>query len=287
MERDLPPIPHILGGGLILEGNISFIMGPAKLGKSIFVSNLALSLATGSTFLGIFPVIKPYRVLMFQQEVAPTEVKARFKSILTGFELPDNLHIVNEYGTKVDNASHLQKMLGLVVKLQPDVVILDPMRRYHGANEDSSQEMGHVLDLMTQFCQGRTALVVVHHTGKPSNRPEEDNKLREGGYAGRGSSVIFDYGAAYMTLRPTENANLHRLVFELRYGAAHPDMHVERNGTLVYKLHGVDLQDVGKAAVEIVGMRAEGRMDINNRIVRKGQFKLDTVQRAERWLGSI
>src|SRR5512132_4080924 len=69
LEQQLPTAPPCLvEPGLLPPQGILFVGGEPKVGKSLLVANLALSLAAGSDRLG-FPVPAPRRVLVCQFEL--------------------------------------------------------------------------------------------------------------------------------------------------------------------------------------------------------------------------
>src|SRR5215469_15032203 len=52
IEQPLPPMPCLIEPGLLPAQGILFVGGEPKLGKSVLVANLALSLAAGSNRVG-------------------------------------------------------------------------------------------------------------------------------------------------------------------------------------------------------------------------------------------
>ena len=63
IEQPLPPMPCLIEPGLLPAQGILFVGGEPKLGKSVLVANLALSLAAGSNRTG-FAIAAPRRVLL-------------------------------------------------------------------------------------------------------------------------------------------------------------------------------------------------------------------------------
>jgi hypothetical protein len=69
LEQQPPtPPPCLVEPGLLPAQGILFVGGEPKVGKSLLVANLALSLAAGLDRLG-FPISKPCRVLVCQFEL--------------------------------------------------------------------------------------------------------------------------------------------------------------------------------------------------------------------------
>src|SRR5437868_8719351 len=68
LEKQPPTPPCLVEPGLLPAQGILFVGGEPKVGKSLLVANLALSLAAGSQRLG-FPISAPRRVLVCQFEL--------------------------------------------------------------------------------------------------------------------------------------------------------------------------------------------------------------------------
>jgi hypothetical protein len=77
LEQQSPaPPPCLVEPGLLPAQGILFVGGEPKVGKSLLVANLALSLATASDRLG-FPVPAPRRALVCQFELAAIRAHLR------------------------------------------------------------------------------------------------------------------------------------------------------------------------------------------------------------------
>src|SRR5437762_13638921 len=81
LEQQPPTEPSCLvEPGLLPPQGILFVGGEPKVGKSLLVSNLALSLAAGSDRLG-FPVPAPRRVLVCQFELPIPQFASRLATM--------------------------------------------------------------------------------------------------------------------------------------------------------------------------------------------------------------
>lgn len=79
------PRPRWLVRGVWTEGACGFIAGEPKSYKSWIALDLAVSLATGSPFLGAFPVVGgPHRVLYLQEEDSRSLVRDRLSTVIDG-----------------------------------------------------------------------------------------------------------------------------------------------------------------------------------------------------------
>ena len=81
LEQQSPaPPPCLVEPGLLPAQGILFVGGEPKVGKSLLVANLALSLAAGTDRLG-FPVPAPRRVLVCQFELPIPQFVSRLASM--------------------------------------------------------------------------------------------------------------------------------------------------------------------------------------------------------------
>src|SRR5580704_16444904 len=95
LEQQSPgPPPCLVEPGLLPAQGILFVGGEPKVGKSLLVANLALSLAAGSDRLG-FPVPAPRRVLVCQFELPIPQFVSRLASMrrILGTAADQNLFV--------------------------------------------------------------------------------------------------------------------------------------------------------------------------------------------------
>ena len=88
LEQQPPAAPPCLvEPGLLPPQGILFVGGEPKVGKSLLVANLALSLAAGSDRLG-FPIPAPRRVLVCQFELPVPQFVSRLAAMRRSWAQP-------------------------------------------------------------------------------------------------------------------------------------------------------------------------------------------------------
>jgi len=202
-----PERESYFGNGIIDPKSKIIISGPAKLGKTIFALNIALSLATGKSFLNI-PVRRKVRVLYLQAEVNEARIQERLRYMEQHTDIPENGYFVCHTikGFKVLNEIHFSQLESWLEKGNFDVVFFDPLTRFHNQEENSAKEMNVVLDRFDELIEKfSVSVVAVHH-----HRKTRDYE-KHGTQQVRGSTVIVDWGDSYITL------NKHKDVFELKW----------------------------------------------------------------------
>jgi RecA-family ATPase len=221
---------YYLSHPLIPKGGRIVIGAPAKHFKSMLALNLAYDLAEGDPLWGIkkpdgsplWIVKHPLSVLYVENEIGQYRLKERMEKIhgaRGGEWAMDNLHIAPKgSGIMLDNDVGMAILAKRIAECQPDVLILDPLRKFHSCDEDSSTEMVKIvyrLDALQKANKDLTT-IILHHTGKRSEFRDQTQPE-----ALRGSSVVFDDAdTAIMIDRPVKGSDtIIRLNFVLRSAA--------------------------------------------------------------------
>lgn len=157
-------IEQIWGDGVGILG------GPPKCAKSWFGLDMAISLASGTPLLGRFPVSSPGPTLIYLAEDALSQVRARIAGICQHRHLDLdtlNLHVITAPVVRLDQESDQQRLAKTLARLQPKLLLLDPLVRLHRLDENSSQDISALLGFLREL-QRRydVAIVVVHHMRK-------------------------------------------------------------------------------------------------------------------------
>jgi len=279
LALDLPQKESYWGDGLLEPSSISVIGGGSKIGKTIFAFNLGLSLAQGSPFLG-FPINSPVKVLIIQQEVRDCSVQKRLKLMLANRKIPsDAFYYKGMGGLKLDTDTGIRQLHGWVKTLRPQVLILDPLYKFHNQNENSAQEMLRIVDALDNLRRMYgLSIVFIHHHRKPQQGEQF------GAQQLRGSSVLFDYGDSYITLNyHKKGQDLLRVDFKLRNAESPPSLFIKRNSELWYEVvGGVGQKKIGVGviveAVKSLGGRASQK-EVTEEVSKKQGVSEATVRR--------
>jgi hypothetical protein len=196
---------------------ILFVGGEPKVGKSLLVANLALSLAGGCDRLG-FPVPAPRRVLVCQFELPIPQFVSRLATMrrAMGSAADQNLFVdTRATGHQLIAPQGLQHFLSAAHAAAAEIIILDPLYSTH--DQDESDAMAALCQSLLRLREAsRAALIVVHHVRKSIGRYEI-------GSAFRGSSALHAVGDSYVLLtRPSPQFNTVELRFQFRYAAPQP-----------------------------------------------------------------
>lgn len=165
--------------GIIPPKSAGLLAGDSGVGKTWITLDLALAVATGTDWLGQFPV-KQGRVLIVDEENADILLRVRLDKLLNARGLnPANVPIrflvgvgVNfapvkdNKGRVITNAGY-EKLLRTIKAYQPALVIFDSLTRCHTANENAAGEMAQVFANVKKLVnETNTSVLFTHHTRK-------------------------------------------------------------------------------------------------------------------------
>jgi hypothetical protein len=216
----------LLEPGLLPPQGILFVGGEPKVGKSLLVANLALSLAAGVDRIG-FPIPAPRRVLVCQFELPVAQFVSRLAVMrrALGSAADERLLVdTRATGHLLSAAQGLGHFLEAARAAAAEVIVLDPLYSAHDQDENDTRAMAALCQALLRLRDAsRAALVVVHHVRKSIGRHEI-------GSAFRGSSALHAVGDSYVLLtRPSPQLATVELRFQFRYAAAQPPRLLELN----------------------------------------------------------
>jgi hypothetical protein len=211
--------PCLVEPGLLPPQGILFVGGEPKVGKSLLVANLALSLAAGSGRAG-FSIPAPRRVLICQFELPVPQFVGRLAVMrrAMGSAADHNLLVdTRATGHLLSAPQGMNHFLSAAKAAAAEVIILDPLYSTHDQDENDTRSMAALCQSLLRLRDAsQAALIVVHHVRKSITRFEI-------GSAFRGSSALHAVGDSYMLLtRPSPQLPTVELRFQFRYAAAEP-----------------------------------------------------------------
>jgi DNA-binding MarR family transcriptional regulator len=150
------------------EDAYGVIAAEHKAGKSWAVLDLAVSVASGTAWLGLYPVERQGAVLMFLGEGGPRKTARRLRAIAAGRGL-DFAELDLRMCFRVphlSDADHLDQMRRELEAHPAALVVLDPLYlAARGAKGSQLYDMGAHLETIQELCQtaGCALVLVTHH----------------------------------------------------------------------------------------------------------------------------
>jgi AAA domain len=211
--------PCLVEPGLLPPQGILFVGGEPKVGKSLLVANLALSLAAGTGRTG-FSIPTARRVLICQFELPVPQFVGRLAVMRQAMGTAADLNLLVDTratGHLLCAPQGMNHFLAAAKTAAAEVIVLDPLYSTHDQDENDTRSMAALCQSLLRLRDAaKAALIVVHHVRKSITRFEI-------GSAFRGSSALHAVGDSYMLLtRPSPQLPTVELRFQFRYAAAQP-----------------------------------------------------------------
>jgi hypothetical protein len=219
--------------GLWGASSVGVIGGAPKCSKTWLGLDMALSVATGTACLGKYAVPEPGPVLVYLAEDALLVVRERIAGMARhrGLDLAQvAIHVITAPVLRLDRDPDRARLLETAKRLRPRLLVLDPLVRLHGIDENHAGEVAELLAYFRSLQrQLDLSVLLVHHTRK---------NAAGGAAAGqglRGSSDIHAFGDSNLYLRRTRE----RLVLssEHRAAPASTPVHLELVATDAERTH--------------------------------------------------
>lgn len=194
--------------------SVGLIGGAPKCSKTWLGLDLALSVATGTACLGRYAVPEPGPVLVYLAEDALPILRQRVEGMARhrGLNLQQvEIHVITSPTLRLDREQHRGQLLQTAQRLRPRLLLLDPLVRLHGIDENNAGEVAGLLAyIRTLQRQLDLSVILVHHTRKNA----------AGGIAAgqalRGSSDLHAFGDSNLYLKRTKD----RLLLSSEHRAA-------------------------------------------------------------------
>lgn len=184
--------------GIIPPQSSGLLVGDGGTGKTWLALDLALAVATGTSWMGEFKAHQG-TVLVVDEENAELMLRERLYMLLEGRGLkPDNVGIYFLVGEGINLSPHEQrgklapsesytKLLNTIMLLKPVLVIFDSLTRVHTSNENAASEMAVLFSYVKRL---------IRKTGANCFFPHHMNKGQgstKSGYRIRGSSDLRNF----------------------------------------------------------------------------------------------
>jgi RecA-family ATPase len=181
------------------DSSVGVIGGAPKCSKTWLGLDMSLSVATGTACLGKYAVPQPGPVLVYLAEDALPVVRQRVAGMARhrGLDVARvEIHVITAPTLRLDREPHRSRLFETARRLRPRLLLLDPLVRLHGIDENHATEVAGLLAYFRSLQrQLDLSVVLVHHTRKNA----------AGGVAAgqglRGSSDIHAFGDSNLYLR--------------------------------------------------------------------------------------
>jgi AAA domain len=185
------------------SNSVGVIGGAPKCAKTWLGLDIALSVATGTPCLGKYNVPERGPVLVYLAEDALRAVRERVDGMARhrGLDLEEvEIHVITAPVLRLDQDRDSTRLWETARRLRPRLLLLDPLVRLHGIDENRAGEVAELLGYFRSLQRELgLSVMLVHHTRK---------NAADGVAAGqglRGSGDIHAFGDSNLYLRRTED----------------------------------------------------------------------------------
>jgi predicted ATP-dependent serine protease len=197
MTEPLKPLEWVLEG-FIPKVGVSLLTGDGGIGKSWVALYLAQCVASGTNFLGIYPVTQG-KVLIIDEENHKTVIRSRCEKLHLGTSTTNRdleISFLENKGIYIDNNNDFVGLSKAIKEFGPSLVIIDALVRVHTKDENSAMEMRDVFRRAKRIAdECNTSVLFTHHTprayqGRASSSVRGSTDIRNAV-----DSVLFVYKA--------------------------------------------------------------------------------------------
>lgn len=185
---DIAHYPGWTVEGFWTKRSHGIVAGEPKSFKSTLVQDLAISIASGKKFLGLFDIVDPGPVLIVQNENAPWIMKDRNIKIRSNRDLMGEikkvgglyqvtfppqlpLYYINQQGFSFTEPHHLRVLDKAMSSIKPRMVIFDPLYLMFDGDVNQSKDLNPVLTWLLQLKEKHDcAIVIIHHWKKGTQK---------------------------------------------------------------------------------------------------------------------
>ena len=202
------------------EQAVGILGGEPECGKTFLALDIAVAVASAAPCLRRFPVERPGPVLLHAAEDAGHVVRQRLQSAAAADVCFDDLDIavIDTPVLRLDRKADRAKLAATVSQARPRILILDPLVRLHGVDENAAGEIAPVLAFLRSLQRRfETAVLVVHHARKSG--------AARAGQALRGSGELFAWCDSMVYVRRRRQQIF--MSVEHRAAAARDDIELE------------------------------------------------------------
>ena len=190
-ERYLPALSYVVEG--MITAGITILASPPKFGKSWMCMDLALSVASGTDFLGM--KTNAHGVIYLALEDGDLRLQDRQRKVANGREIPKNLYLVKQAPILKDGL--LQQISAAIDSCEDEIgmIIIDTLQKIRGVAGKTEGVYGYdyrELGQLHQFALDKNlAVVLVHHLNKGGDDTDFVSRLNGStGVSGAADTII-------------------------------------------------------------------------------------------------
>ena len=220
---DLPLVPRKrqwLHGNDLMRGAVSMLSAPGARAKTTWLLTCALACTSGRPLLGAHVFGGPLRVLYLSAEDSTDEIALRLRAAMQHHSLSNvdvsGLYVIaadkwglsllsTERGVSVVDRAGWGALIAELDRIQPDVLILDPLiNLMGGVDQNSNASAGLLMGRLAELAATRRiAVMMAHHVAKGRDPKSADSAM--------GAATFVNLCRIVLAIEPLDQKNAARV----------------------------------------------------------------------------
>lgn len=225
-EVEPDPKQTLLGHRFLCRGGGMLLLGPSGIGKSSASVQQDVLWGLGKPAFGIVPA-QPLKILTIQAENDDGDLGEMVRGVCNALKLTDadkvavreNVLYASERA-RTGVVFLAEVVEPLLEKHRPDILRIDPLLAYLGANINDAKETAAFLrnSLNPTLERYNCGAIINHHTPKVVNRDTRGWRASDWMYAGAGSADVTNWARAILVIDPTHAQHVFKFIAAKRGG---------------------------------------------------------------------
>lgn len=177
IRKEPPPeTVFLVSHGLLPKGGRLLVTGAPKVGKSIFIENLVLSIAAGIPFLRRFDMANDgltpgHRVLLLDRELSERSLYDRLNALIDerpGYAAAeDKLLIDHKFKLQLDQPNAANNLKNLVLENNAEVLVLDTAYKFFTGDMENAKSVAKAFASLDEvITETGVSVILTHHHRK-------------------------------------------------------------------------------------------------------------------------
>lgn len=214
-----------LGDGLFAKGQCGAVIGPAGVGKSRIVTQIACSFILGTPFMGVEVGASDKTCLFLQSENSNRRLKDQLSKQIATYtdaqrkRINARLHIKTvendrDANLRMNSSANIDAIARLMNEIEPDVIFVDPLNAFAKGSLTSADGMLatlHGLQALARNANPDAALIVVHHALANAKAFRDAVGPNRGSY-GRDSKTLHGWSRGTINIAPGDPGDTRKIL---------------------------------------------------------------------------
>jgi len=178
---------------------VGIIGGSPKSGKTWLALEMAVSIASGTPCLSMFPVSSPGPVMLYAAEDSAATLRSRVETLARLHDVDFgqlDVHIITVDSLRLDRPDHQDRLESTLQLYKPALLVLDPLVRVHAIDENVAGQVAALLGYLRSLQRNTgAAIALIHHIRKNAS------PTGAAGYSLRGSGDLYAWLDSFLYLR--------------------------------------------------------------------------------------